>query len=74
LGLSAYSLKASQARYLAANLFASVFMEAMIKETILARNALCYIGEEWEFVVLVSGRETYVHLGTYHSFKQERYL
>jgi len=38
LGLNAGPLKTS---YLAAHLFVSVFMEAMTKEMVLARNALC---------------------------------
>lgn len=39
MGLNADPLKASRARYLADNLFVSVFMEAMIKEVVLTRNA-----------------------------------
>jgi len=41
MGLNAGPLKTREARYLAAHLFVSVFMEAMTKVMVLARNALC---------------------------------
>jgi hypothetical protein len=40
LELNAGTLKTSQARYLAAHLFVSVFMETMTKEMVLARKVL----------------------------------